>query len=52
VITYTFHPFVIGRGARMLILEKLIKKVKSEGAVFMTLEAAVAEFDKRSPFGH
>jgi peptidoglycan/xylan/chitin deacetylase (PgdA/CDA1 family) len=51
VITYTFHPFVIGRGGRMLMLEKLIRKLKGEGAVFMTLEAAVAEFDKRSPFG-
>jgi peptidoglycan/xylan/chitin deacetylase (PgdA/CDA1 family) len=50
VITYTFHPFVIGRGARMLMLEKLIKKLKSGGAVFMTLENAVAQFDKRSPF--
>ena len=50
VITYTFHPFVIGRAGRMLILEKLIKKLKAEGAVFMTLEKAVAEFDKRAPF--
>ncbi|MEO7729247.1 MAG: polysaccharide deacetylase [Burkholderiales bacterium] len=49
VITYTFHPFVIGRGGRMLMLEKLIKKLKTEGAVFMTLEDAVAEFDKRAP---
>jgi peptidoglycan/xylan/chitin deacetylase (PgdA/CDA1 family) len=50
VITYTFHPFVIGRGGRMLMLEKLIKKLKAEGAVFMTLEQAVAEYDKRAPF--
>ncbi len=50
VITYTFHPFVIGRGGRMLMLEKLIKKLKAEGAVFMTLENAVAEYDKRVPF--
>jgi peptidoglycan/xylan/chitin deacetylase (PgdA/CDA1 family) len=50
VITYTFHPFVIGRGGRMLMLEKLIKKLKTAGAVFMTLENAVAEFDKRSPY--
>ena len=50
VITYTFHPFVIGRASRMLMLEKLIKKLKAEGAVFMTLEAAVAEYDKRAPF--
>ena len=50
VITYTFHPFVIGRGGRMLMLEKLIKKLKDGGAVFTTLENAVAEYDKRAPF--
>ncbi len=50
VITYTFHPFVIGRGHRMLILEKLIRKLQAGGAVFMTLESAVAEFDERAPF--
>jgi peptidoglycan/xylan/chitin deacetylase (PgdA/CDA1 family) len=50
VITYTFHPFVIGRGGRMLMLEKLIRKLKTEGAVFMTLKNAVAEYAKRSPF--
>ena len=50
VITYTFHPFVIGRAGRMLMLERLIKKLKAEGAVFMTLEQAVAEYDKRAPF--
>jgi peptidoglycan/xylan/chitin deacetylase (PgdA/CDA1 family) len=50
VITYTFHPFVIGRGHRMMMLEKLIRKLKDSGALFMTLEAAVAEYDKRVPF--
>ena len=50
VITYTFHPFVIGRGGRMLILEKLIRKLKGEGATFTTLEAAAAEYDKRAAF--
>jgi peptidoglycan/xylan/chitin deacetylase (PgdA/CDA1 family) len=50
VITYTFHPFVIGRAGRMVMLEKLIKKLKAEGAVFMTLEQAVGEYDKRAPF--
>jgi peptidoglycan/xylan/chitin deacetylase (PgdA/CDA1 family) len=50
VITYTFHPFVIGRGGRMLMLEKLIRKLKDGGAVFTTLENAVAEYDKRAPF--
>ncbi len=50
VLTYTFHPFVIGRGHRMLMLEKLIRKLKDGGAVFMTLEAAAAEYGKRAPF--
>ncbi|MBI4190335.1 MAG: polysaccharide deacetylase [Betaproteobacteria bacterium] len=50
IITYTFHPFAIGRGHRMMILEKLIKKLKDSGALFMTLEATAAEYDKRAPF--
>ncbi len=49
VITYTFHPFVIGRGYRMLLLERLILKLEELGAVFMTMEAAAAEFDARAP---
>jgi len=50
VIIYTFHPYVIGRGGRMLILEKLIKKLKDNGVVFTTVEAAAAEYEKRQPF--
>lgn len=50
VITYTFHPFVIGRGHRMMALEKLIRTLGDSGAVFMRLEDAVAEYDRRSPF--
>ena len=50
VITYTFHPFVIGRGGRMLMLEKLIRKLKDNGAVFVTLETAAAEYAKRVAF--
>ena len=50
VVTYTFHPFVIARGGRMLILEKLIRKLKDKGAVFTTLETAAAEYAKRAPF--
>ena len=47
VITYTFHPFVIGRGHRMVILDKLITTLKEHGAVFMTLESAAAEYEQR-----
>jgi peptidoglycan/xylan/chitin deacetylase (PgdA/CDA1 family) len=50
VITYTFHPFVIGRGHRMLVLEKLIQTLKDGGAVFTTLENAAAEYEQRAPF--
>jgi len=50
VITYTFHPFVIGRGHRMIVLEKLIRTLKDCGAVFMTLENAAAEYDRHAPF--
>jgi peptidoglycan/xylan/chitin deacetylase (PgdA/CDA1 family) len=50
VITYTFHPFVIGRGHRMIVLEKLIRTLKDCGAVFMTLEVAAAEYDRHAPF--
>jgi len=50
VIIYTFHPYVIGRGGRMAILEKLIRKLKDGGAVFTTVEAAAAEYEKKHPF--
>ena len=50
VIIYTFHPYVIGRGGRMLVLEKLIRKLKDDGVVFTTVEAAAAEYAKRQPF--
>lgn len=48
VITYTFHPFVIGRGHRMLVLEKLLRTLKDSGAVFMRLEEAAAEYEQRN----
>jgi peptidoglycan/xylan/chitin deacetylase (PgdA/CDA1 family) len=48
VITYTFHPFVIGRGHRMIVLEKLIQTLKDAGAVFVTVEDAVAEYAQRT----
>ena len=48
VLTYTCHPYVIGRGARMMMLENVIKTAKKNGAVFMTMEDAAAEFRKRT----
>ena len=47
VITYTCHPFIIGRGHRMMMLEKLIRACLDHGAVFMAMEDAVAEFKQR-----
>ena len=43
VLTYTMHPYVIGRGARMLALEGLLAKLAGAGAEFMTVEDAAAE---------
>jgi peptidoglycan/xylan/chitin deacetylase (PgdA/CDA1 family) len=43
VLTYTMHPFVIGRGYRMLALEWLVEQLAKEGAVFMTMEQAAEE---------
>lgn len=49
IITYTCHPFVIGRGHRMLMLERLIEKLRARGAVFLTMEAAAREWLLRKP---
>jgi peptidoglycan/xylan/chitin deacetylase (PgdA/CDA1 family) len=43
VLTYTMHPYVIGRGYRMLAFEELVKKLQDAGAVFITMEDAAAE---------
>ena len=48
VLTYTCHPFVIGRGHRMLLLERLILKLQELGAVFLTMEDAAEEWSKRN----
>jgi peptidoglycan-N-acetylglucosamine deacetylase len=49
VLTYTCHPYVIGRGARMMMLEKVIRAAAKKGAVFMTMEQAVREFKRLAP---
>ena len=49
VLTYTCHPFVIGRGHRMLMLERLIEKLKSRGAVFRTMESVALDWLKNAP---
>jgi peptidoglycan/xylan/chitin deacetylase (PgdA/CDA1 family) len=47
VLTYTMHPYVIGRGYRMLALEDMVDKLASEGAVFLTMEDAAREAEAR-----
>ncbi len=48
VLTYTCHPYVIGRGARMMMLERVIRAAADSGAVFLTMEEAVREFQHRA----
>ena len=50
ILTYTMHPYVIGRGFRMLALEGLIDRLVAEGAEFMTMENAARE--ARSHLGY
>ena len=47
MLTYTFHPFVIGRGHRMLMLERLIQNLLEQGAEFLTLEEGVKRWQAR-----
>lgn len=47
VITYTFHPYVIGRGHRMFVLERLVDTLLQRGAVFLRMEEAAREFRDR-----
>jgi hypothetical protein len=47
VLTYTMHPYVIGRGYRMRAFEYLVKMLRRAGAVFMTMEDAAAEARER-----
>lgn len=48
VLVYTFHPYVIGRGHRMLMLERLILSLMENNSVFLTMGEAVDEFKERS----
>ena len=47
ILTYTMHPYVIGRGYRMLALEGLIEKLIAGGAVFMTMDEAAREAERK-----
>jgi hypothetical protein len=47
ILTYTMHPYVIGRGYRMLAFEGLVEKLMKAGAAFMTMEDAAQEARRR-----
>jgi peptidoglycan/xylan/chitin deacetylase (PgdA/CDA1 family) len=47
-LTYTFHPQVIGRGHRMLMLEQLIRSLSDLGATFARMGEVVGEWAARS----
>ena len=47
VLTYTMHPYVIGRGYRMLALEGLLDELAKAGAVFASMEEAAREAGQR-----
>lgn len=47
ILTYTMHPYVIGRGMRMLAVEEFVAGLVGEGAVFMTMENAMHEARSR-----
>jgi hypothetical protein len=47
ILTYTMHPYVIGRGFRMFTLEGLLDKLQAEGAVFLTMEDAAREAQEK-----
>jgi peptidoglycan/xylan/chitin deacetylase (PgdA/CDA1 family) len=47
ILTYTCHPYVIGRGHRMMMLERLIQALIERRAVFATMEEAAGEYRGR-----
>jgi hypothetical protein len=44
VLTYTCHPYVIGRGHRMMMLERLLLNLMERGAVFHKVEDVAREY--------
>jgi peptidoglycan/xylan/chitin deacetylase (PgdA/CDA1 family) len=48
VLTYTCHPFIIGRGHRIMMLERLIRRIRDEGGVFQRMDETVEEFKHRN----
>ncbi len=52
VLTYTFHQHIIGRGHRMLVLERLIRRLREQGATFVTMKGALAAYRRECPDDH
>ena len=50
VYTMCFHPEIIGRGARVRVLERMIARGKEHGVQFMTARAAAEDWIGRYPF--
>jgi peptidoglycan/xylan/chitin deacetylase (PgdA/CDA1 family) len=51
VFCMCFHPEVIGRGARIRVLERMIARGKEHGMRFATAGAAAEDWVTRHPFG-
>jgi peptidoglycan-N-acetylglucosamine deacetylase len=51
VFTLTFHPHVIGRGHRLRMLDRLIGRLASEGARFVTMAQALEAYRGQFPHG-
>jgi peptidoglycan/xylan/chitin deacetylase (PgdA/CDA1 family) len=52
VYTLTMHPQVIGRGHRLLMLEKLIEYIRGHSGIkFRTMGEVAAEWKQNHPFG-
>jgi peptidoglycan/xylan/chitin deacetylase (PgdA/CDA1 family) len=50
VYTLTMHPQVIGRGHRLLMLERLVEHIRSHpGVTFATMSEVAAEFRRSNP---
>jgi peptidoglycan/xylan/chitin deacetylase (PgdA/CDA1 family) len=47
VLTLTMHPYISGRGHRLLALERFVDTLLDSGARFVTAEAAVAAWQNR-----
>jgi peptidoglycan/xylan/chitin deacetylase (PgdA/CDA1 family) len=52
VYTICFHPEIIGRGARVRVLERMIARAKEHRVQFMPARAAAEDWIRRHPFDH